>query len=1047
MRSVCSTRTLFYLLRWWLHGLLLACVGTVAADPAALEIRSLAALQNLTATNAQVIASVSLTGVVFSANAESRLLALRDYSAIALLELPRLASTVRAGDVLKLEATQILLAPNDFGVRVGTAPVVEIDDMHPPVTRSGRIFLTSGWQPLRLEWFNGAESGELRLSYEGPGVPLQSVPNEALRCPVASSPGAQTFQAGLQFAAYAGTNWISLPDFRTLSPVATGTVANIDLGERSQVEQVALLFSGSLYIPHSGVHTFHLTSDDGGRLFIGDPVVQCDVAELERASPLPTAKALGQALAEGNKQEWVAVEGKVTFASRHGNRVEMEIVNREQRVSVLVVSSAGLPTTHLVDHHVRATGVYQWQPASRTPRVVVPGASNFDVTGISETTSSEEPITTAAQVRRLQPDEARHQLPAAIRGVVTTAGYRSCVLQDATGPVFVSYPNGTWPHQPVVGELWEVEGVTDPGDFSPVVVAASANCLGKHALPQPIHPSWEQLINGSMDVELVELPGIVLEATPAELTLLTHGGKVTIVSNYEYPLPYETLLITQDQRLVGSRVSVRGVFFAYWEAGERQLVPGRFLLGDGVISVEEPMPDNVFALPVRRVTDLLRFTTHADVLTRFKVTGQVVHARPQECFLLDGANGFRVKTSEPVSLTEGDLVEAVGFPQLDGPSPVLLEAVVRKTGVASLPASRPLSVFELPNEDNDSTLVQVRAQLLSSASRLSERVLELQAGPHFFLARLRTAGQPFARLRPGAQLQLTGVYACHAEGEVDTRSGGFELLLNDAADIVVLKPGPWWTRRHTFALFAVLLTGLAMSLIWATMLRRTVAHRTLLLEKEIHQREQLEQRRLLEAERARVAHDLHDELGAGLAQISLMGSLAQRSNTQADRSRGLLSQITDKSREMVAALDEIVWAVNPTHDTATSVKGYLSDYAQEFLQPTGMICRLGTDSLQSEQSLTSTQRHQVFLAFKEAMTNIVKHARATEVWIRISTTAEGLCIIVEDNGSGISSPLKESSGHGIVSMRARLDQVGGSCEINSRPNGGTIVSFHLPVNK
>jgi len=228
-----------------------------------------------------------------------------------------------------------------------------------------------------------------------------------------------------------------------------------------------------------------------------------------------------------------------------------------------------------------------------------------------------------------------------------------------------------------------------------------------------------------------------------------------------------------------------------------------------------------------------------------------------------------------------------------------------------------------------------------------------------------------------------------------------------------------------------------------------VAHRTVLLEKEIHEREQSEQRRVLEQERARVAHDLHDELGAGLAQIGLIGALAQRPHAQPERARGLLAEITTRSREMVTALDEIVWAINPKHDTTNSVSGYLGDYAQEFLRPTSIVCRLDVTSEEHSQHMESTERHQMFLAFKEALTNVVKHAKATEVFVRIAIRRGKLSVTLEDNGKGILSNPEGSysNGNGMQTMQMRLQNIGGRCEINSRPQGGTIVSFHLPINR
>ncbi len=1038
--------TIFRRLGRWSAGLLLFCGNTFAAEQPNHLLHSLAELQNLAATNPQVIASFSVTGLVCAVAAESRLVALQDDSATVLLELPQPAPGVRPGEWLALAGDQVALTRSSFGLRVGTAPVVEVDSLHPAFARSGRVFLAPGWHPVRVEWFNGLAGAQLELNYAGPGGALQRIPDSALRCRAPAKSATGDYQPGLNYAAYTGSNWTALPDFRKLTPIATGAAANFDISIRPQREQVALGFSGFLQISNAGIYTFHLRSDDGARLFVGDPAAQCVRTKLERAATSPTPQSLAQALASRSDREWVSLEGKVTFASRHGEQLELEIMDRDQPVSVLIASGAERSPIPLAQQRVQVTGISQLASEARAPRIVVPGMAQLKILGRPASLNRTETLTTAAQVRELQPDEARQKLRSRVRGVVTMATYWSCVVQDLTGAIFVRHHVDAWPQQPVAGELWEFEGVTDPGDFSPIIRATNGICLGNTVLPPPIHPTWEQLVNGSMDAEWVEIQGVVVDVSATEMTLLTRDGKVKILEKNDYPLPTTTAVPVDRLSLPGSVVRVRGVFAAFWNAATRQLIPGRFYLGNAMLSMDEPAPGNPFAIPTKRVTDLLLFTSHAGALTRFKVTGQVLYAQPREYFLLDGENGFRVLTKEPLPLVEGDLVEAVGFPQLGGPSAVLLEAKARKIGTAPRPAARPVSAPELSNENNDAALVQVEALLLSDVVRLDQRVLELQAGSHHFLARLRTDGQPPTLLRRGSRLQITGVYASTRERATDSALDGFELLLNRTADVVVLKSGPWWTTRHTIGTIALLLTGLVALLVWVALLRRTVAQRTARLEKEINARQQIEQRRLLEQERTRVAQDLHDDLGAGLAQIGLIGALAQRPNTAPARAQDHLFVITEKSRDMITVLDEIVWAINPKHDSATAVGSYLCDYAQDFLRATSIACRFDVTHAHVAQMLDSTRRHQLFLAFKEALTNVVKHAQATEVWVRISSAAGELSVTVEDNGRGIPEPAPTKQRNGTLNMHSRLAQIGGRCEIQPRPGGGTIVCFHLPTN-
>jgi signal transduction histidine kinase len=210
--------------------------------------------------------------------------------------------------------------------------------------------------------------------------------------------------------------------------------------------------------------------------------------------------------------------------------------------------------------------------------------------------------------------------------------------------------------------------------------------------------------------------------------------------------------------------------------------------------------------------------------------------------------------------------------------------------------------------------------------------------------------------------------------------------------------------------------------------------------------ERLERQTVIERERTRVAQDLHDDLGAGLTEIGLAAFLAQRQNASPERVQQHLRQVADKAKEMVTALDEIVWAVNPRHDSMESLTHYLCDYAREFLKLSAIRCRLEVASPLPASPLSSEQRHNLFLAFKESLTNVTRHSNATEVRIRIRSSSKGSCVIeVEDDGQGIATtPVTGPGADGLANMARRLDLVGGRCEIRSVPSGGTLVRFVYP---
>ena len=173
-----------------------------------------------------------------------------------------------------------------------------------------------------------------------------------------------------------------------------------------------------------------------------------------------------------------------------------------------------------------------------------------------------------------------------------------------------------------------------------------------------------------------------------------------------------------------------------------------------------------------------------------------------------------------------------------------------------------------------------------------------------------------------------------------TKSAAFELLLNSPADIVVLSQPSWWTLQRLLGLVGVLLLALTSTGVWITQLRRQVEQRTTQLQREIHEREQAERERALEAERARIARDLHDDLGSSLAEIAMLAkSRPLARDVQADFSI-VLDAITDRARGLIAALDVIVWAVDPEENSLQSLADYFSGFADEYLSNSALYAAL-----------------------------------------------------------------------------------------------------------
>lgn len=271
------------------------------------------------------------------------------------------------------------------------------------------------------------------------------------------------------------------------------------------------------------------------------------------------------------------------------------------------------------------------------------------------------------------------------------------------------------------------------------------------------------------------------------------------------------------------------------------------------------------------------------------------------------------------------------------------------------------------------------------------------------------------------------VRACNSDG-IWNKTGA-------SLAIIVLRHfwQTWWF--HTLAVLA------AVALVADVVLFITRRRMRLKLERA-------ERQQTLERERTRIAKDIHDHLGANLTRISLLSQSAHGDLANPTQAATQLDRIYDTSRELTRSMDEIVWAVNPQHDTLDSLASYLGNFAQDYLVSLNIRCRLDVPLHLPHWPITAEMRHNVFLAFKEALHNIVKHSGANEVSILLATDPDGFHLAIRDNGRGFDPatvPARSGRGNGLTNMRQRLKEIGGRCEIQSTPGTGTEVKFFIYV--
>ena len=253
------------------------------------------------------------------------------------------------------------------------------------------------------------------------------------------------------------------------------------------------------------------------------------------------------------------------------------------------------------------------------------------------------------------------------------------------------------------------------------------------------------------------------------------------------------------------------------------------------------------------------------------------------------------------------------------------------------------------------------------------------------------------------------------------------------AAVNVFIPQPVWKTPWFWGVVMVVVAGMMLGIsryfVWHRMRREMV---------------RLKHQRALEQERLRIAHDIHDDLGARVTQISLLSAMAQENPAFPDKARADFDKVSKMSRELVSALYETVWAVNPENDNLEALGNYLCQMVKQLCEPTMLRCRFHVLDLPPDVQVSSQTRHNISLAVKEAVHNLIKHAKASEVTVRMAFAAGVLEVSVHDDGSGFQ-PAENIPGNGLSNMKQRLQNIGGSCLVESRPGQGTTVRLRLRI--
>jgi signal transduction histidine kinase len=737
---------------------------------------------------------------------------------------------------------------------------------------------------------------------------------------------------------------------------------------------------------------------------------------------------------------WVAMEGVVTgVRERNGGRTHtLEIDGGGTTFTACVAEPKDRPVGRedILGFRVRAQGVV----ASLFDGARDAGCDLLLPTRVFLRLLKDAPLASPAPppalrtidtIRALSPDEAARRQPVRVRGVVTAHDAQRNLLfvQDATAGIYVE----AWRHLYDVhpGDQVEVTGWTERGAFAPIVVWPRLEAIGRAPFPPPLRLTTAVLPQA--DSQWVEIDGVVrsarLGAHRAVLELLAFGERLTV----EIPGDVSRERI---EALVDAQVRVTGVYKAEFGA-TRQLVGVSLSVPQlDLIAVRAPAPADPYAAPLRLSDTVLEFHPGEAIGRRLHVRGVVTLHRPGRFFYLRDARGpLRVEASDDAELPAGTTVDVVGFPAVGPYRPVLIDSSYRAGERRAAPAPLTLTPDQPMNGTLDGELVTVEGRLLERLTPEGEARLVLQTPLYVFEAALPgDAGALPDDLPRDSRLRISGVCVVRANGAAAPPS--FEILLRGPADVVLVRRAPWWTPRRAALAAATLLAVAAGAFVWVAALRRRVREQTEVL------RERLAREAAVE-ERTRLARELHDSLEQNLAGIGYALEAVKETIDHPQVARAHLDRALTHVDESMAEARRSVRALRPK-----ALEG--TDLVAALRRLTGEITRGGVARAQLHVSgdvwtVPPVVEDQLFRIGQEALTNALKHARASRLDVSLRFAPDALVLGVDDDGRGFDTTAPVDDGHyGLAGMRERAARLGGAIAVTSAPGRGTHVAATIP---
>lgn len=648
------------------------------------------------------------------------------------------------------------------------------------------------------------------------------------------------------------------------------------------------------------------------------------------------------------------------------------------------------------------------------------------------------PLKTAKEIRALSPDTAAQGLPVEMSGVITFSNEAAITLfiHDGEAGVFIEQPwvgAGPWPK---TGDRVEVKGITGKGLFVPVITGTDGKApqivvLEENALPEARPVNGDELGRPDLDCDWVSVEAQVIEVLMNEEDVVfeCRAGPCEFHVLIEGPLPPESV----PWGLAESRVRIRGVAATIFNAS-RQMTR-RFMR---VNALEDVMPldrgSGEAVPPLIGADQLFRFHgAGPEDLVRLRGT-TMLGLPGRGLFLRTDAGGIWVQTAQPLDAKPGTLVEVEGWPRVGAMKPIIRARGAKVIGEGEIPPPLRLQAREVLHTRHESELVSLDAELLDVFRGEDGTTLELRDSGMVFRGLLAESDGTLPDFRPGSKLRVAGIAQITSAGAFAPLQEEDKLLvrLRSPGDIEVISLPSWWTTRRVVVAAAAIIAGMLGIYAIARAKRRG---------------EQETQRREFEAvlaERGRFAREIHDSMAQGLTSISLqLECVRDEIGADPGRARGHLETARGLVRDSLREARRTVWNLRPLALGEADLATALQRFANDLTRGGGTSCSQQIEG--TPRPLAAEHEAALLRIGQESLTNAVRHAGAARIVVRLRFGDDWVTLTVRDDGKGFDVAERVGKGFGLAGMHERVEALGGSLSIDSKPGEGTEVSATLPT--